>query len=103
MAMNTAKNLWAMTHLSQYIGLNVSIIDSLTNEMQLLELKLAQNDEHRLQTEITTLEQQELNNKQELDEQRSEEKVLNEKISELEKLFKNERKAYSYGILQSRN
>ncbi|CAF4833972.1 unnamed protein product, partial [Rotaria magnacalcarata] len=63
------------------------------NEMQLLELKLAQNDEHRLQTEITTLEQQEFNNKKELDEQRVEEKVLNEKISELEKLFKNEGEA----------
>ncbi|CAM4884798.1 unnamed protein product [Rotaria socialis] len=68
-------------------------VDSLTNEMQLLELKLAQNDEHRLQTEITTLEQQEFNNKKELDEQRIEEKVLNEKISELEKLFKNEGEA----------
>jgi chromosome segregation ATPase len=53
-------------------------IDSLTNEMQLLELKLAQNDEHRLQTDINTLEQQELNNKKELYEQRHEEKTLNE-------------------------
>jgi structural maintenance of chromosome 2 len=68
-------------------------IDSLTNEMQLLELKLAQNDEHRLQTDINTLEQQEINNKQELDEQRKEEKSLNEKIHELEKLFKNEGEA----------
>ncbi|MBP6366730.1 MAG: UDP-N-acetylmuramate dehydrogenase [Nitrosomonas sp.] len=31
--MNTAKNLWAMTHLSQNIGFNVSITDSLTNEV----------------------------------------------------------------------
>ncbi|CAF4199550.1 unnamed protein product [Rotaria sp. Silwood2] len=68
-------------------------VDSLTNEIQLLELKLAQNDEHRLQTEITTLEQQELNNKKELDEQRHEEKILNDKINELEKLFKNEGEA----------
>ncbi|CAF5037519.1 unnamed protein product, partial [Rotaria sp. Silwood1] len=68
-------------------------IDSLTNEIQLLELKLAQNDEHRLQIEITTLEQQELNNKKEFDEQRHEEKILNDKINELEKLFKNEGEA----------
>lgn len=68
-------------------------IDSLTNEIQLMELKLGQNDEHRLQTEITTLEQQELNNKKELEEQRQEEKVLSDKIHELEKLFKNEAEA----------
>jgi structural maintenance of chromosome 2 len=68
-------------------------IDSLTNEIQLFELKLAQNDEHRLQTEITTLEQQELNYKKEFDEQRKEEKIFNEKIHELEKLFKNEGEA----------
>jgi structural maintenance of chromosome 2 len=68
-------------------------IDSLTHEMQLLELKLAQNDEHRLQTDINTLEQQEINNKNELNEQRHEEKNLNEKIHELEKLFKNEGEA----------
>ena len=68
-------------------------IDSLTHEMQLLELKLAQNDEHRLQTDIHTLEQQEMNNKKELDGQRQEEKNLNEKINELERLFKNEGEA----------
>ena len=68
-------------------------IDSLTNEMKLLELKLAQNDEHRLQTDINTLEQQEMNYKKELDEQRCEDKTLNEKIHELEKLFKNEAEA----------
>jgi len=61
--------------------------------MKLLELKLAQNDEHHLQTVITTLVQQEINNKKELDEQRREEKNLNEKINELEKLFKNEGEA----------
>lgn len=68
-------------------------IDTLTNEMQLLELKLAQNDEHRLETDIRTLEEQELTNKKELNEQRQEEKSLNEKINELEKLFKNEGEA----------
>jgi hypothetical protein len=54
--------------------------------MQLLELKLAQNDEHRLQTDINILEQQQLNNKKELDEQRHEEKTLNEKINELKQI-----------------
>ena len=68
-------------------------IDSLSNEMQLLELKLAQNDEHRLETEIRTLEEQELTNKKELNEQGQDEKNLNEKINELEKLFKNEGEA----------
>ena len=68
-------------------------VDSLTSEMKLLELKLAQNDEHRLQTEISTLEQQELANKKELDGQRAEEKTLTERISELEKMFKNEGEA----------
>jgi hypothetical protein len=61
--------------------------------MKLLELKLAQNDEHHLQTVITTLVQQEINNKKELDEQRYREKNLNNKINELEKLFKNEGEA----------
>lgn len=68
-------------------------IDSLTNEMQLMELKLAQNDEHRLETDIRTLEEQEKTNKNELNEQRQEEKILNDKIAELEKLFKNEGEA----------
>lgn len=68
-------------------------IDSLTNEMKLMELKLAQNDEHRLETDIRTLEEQEMTNKKELNEQRQEEKSLNEKINDLEKLFKNEGEA----------
>ena len=68
-------------------------VDSLTSEMKLLELKLAQNDEHRLQTDISTLEEQESSNKKELDEQRQEEKSLSEKINELEKMFKNEGEA----------
>ena len=68
-------------------------IDSLRNEIELLELKLAQNDEHRLQTEIQTLEQQDTNNKTELEQQKKDDKILNDKIQELEKLFKNEGEA----------
>ena len=68
-------------------------IDTITSELKLLELKLSQNDEHRLQTEVNTLKEQELISKKELDEQRQQEKSLTEKINELERLFKNEGEA----------
>lgn len=77
---------------SQYQNLQQQV-DSLTSELKVLELKLAQNDEHRLQTEIANLEQQEETNRKELDQQRQEERSLGEKIAELEKLFKNEGEA----------
>ena len=93
---HNANNRQELTRLErdyvQYQNLQQQI-DSLTSEMKLLELKLAQNDEHRLQTDISTLEQQETSNKKELDEQRQEEKSLNERITDLEKMFKNEGEA----------
>ena len=93
---NSSNNRQELTKLErdyvQYQNLQQQI-DSLTNEMKLMELKLAQNDEHRLETDIRTLEEQEMTNKKELNEQRQDEKILNEKINELEKLFKNEGEA----------
>jgi len=68
-------------------------IDTLTSEIKLFELKLGQNDEHRIETEINTLEQQETTNRNDLDEQSSQEKNLTEKINELERMFKNEGEA----------
>jgi structural maintenance of chromosome 2 len=74
---NNRQELTKLEHdYVQYQNLQQQI-DLLTNEIELLELKLAQNDEHRLQIEITTLEQQEINNKKELNEQCYEEKILN--------------------------
>jgi structural maintenance of chromosome 2 len=68
-------------------------IDGLTSEMKLFELKLAQNDEHRLQIDIRTLEEQETTDRKLLDEQRRSQTLINSQIDELERLFRNEHEA----------